>query len=163
MLKNKRLAYDGRGNVVVPTEADAMKCFEKLGGIELYAEEWISFTKELAVMIVRTGSEVVCYPVVETIQRDNICHMVRAPALISDHARGLALDLACCAVGSLQSKGIFGVELFLLDDDTVLINEIAPRLAKIIHSIIIMIVIYINVHGCIVLVLCMTLELFRHL
>jgi phosphoribosylaminoimidazole carboxylase len=53
MLKNKKLAYDGRGNAVVKTAADVEAAFAKLGGAELYAEKWASFVKELAVMVVQ--------------------------------------------------------------------------------------------------------------
>jgi phosphoribosylaminoimidazole carboxylase (NCAIR synthetase) len=48
---------------------------------DLYAEKWFPFTKELAVMVVRAlDGHVRSYPVVETVQKDNICHTVIAPA-----------------------------------------------------------------------------------
>eukprot|EP01041_Mallomonas_annulata_P000164 gene164-280_t len=127
MLKNKRLAYDGRGNAVVKSEADCIVCYKKLGENDLYAEEMILFVKELAVMVVRTANDVLCYPVVETIQQDNICHLVKAPAHISNTATKNALEVARSAIATLTGKGIFGVELFLLPDDSILLNEIAPR------------------------------------
>ena len=52
MLKNKRLAYDGRGNAVVSDPADVENAFQKLGGKDIYAEKWMQFSKELAVMVV---------------------------------------------------------------------------------------------------------------
>ena len=52
MLKNKRLAYDGRGNAVVNESSQIETAFEKLGGSDIYAERWVKFTKELAVMVV---------------------------------------------------------------------------------------------------------------
>ena len=101
---------------------------ERLGGTDLYAEKWISFVKELAVMVVQTQSgSTMCYPVVETIQKDNICHIVVAPAQITQNCINRALEVAKDAIASLPGAGIYGVELFLLPDDSILLNEIAPR------------------------------------
>ena len=131
MLKARRLAYDGRGNLPVQSAAEAAAAFESLsqGGKQgLYAERWCPFTKELAVMVARSaGGEVASYPTVETIQRDSICHTVHAPAEASQAALASASAIASAAVASLSGGGIFGVELFLLPDGTVLLNEIAPR------------------------------------
>jgi phosphoribosylaminoimidazole carboxylase len=127
VLKNKRLAYDGRGNRIIKSEADIDPSFEALGKKDIYAEKWVPFVKELAVMVVRSTEGIHCFPVVETVQKDSICNLVLAPAQISEHARSTALSLATTAVGSLSGLGVFGVEMFLLPDDSVLLNEIAPR------------------------------------
>jgi phosphoribosylaminoimidazole carboxylase len=128
MLKNKKLAYDGKGNAIVKSEEELSTAFEKLGGFELYAEKWVLFVKELAVMVVQTQSGTTqCYPVVETIQKDNICHIVIAPAQISQNSINEALNVAKSAISCMPGAGIYGVELFLLPDDTILLNEIAPR------------------------------------
>jgi phosphoribosylaminoimidazole carboxylase len=127
MMKNKRLAYDGRGNAVVRSADDVSIKFSLLGSNEIYAERFIPFVKELAVMIVRTKDGILSYPVVETIQLNNICHIVTAPAQVSSVALQAAERLARRAISSLDGYGIYGVEMFLLNDDTVLLNEIAPR------------------------------------
>ena len=127
ILKKRRLAYDGNGNFVVNSEEQITEGCNKLGGSELYAERWVSYTKEIAMMIVKSENGVVAYPVVETIQDNNICHIVIAPAQISRAAEEEANYIACNAVSSLSGYGIFGVELFLLIDDSILLNEIAPR------------------------------------
>jgi len=64
---------------------------------------------------------------VETVQQNNICHIVTAPAQISSVALQAAEQLGRCAISGLDGYGIYGVEMFLLNDDTVLLNEIAPR------------------------------------
>jgi len=71
--------------------------------------------------------DVRAYPVVETVQQNHICHVVRAPATIPESVREHAARLAVQAVESLEGVGVFGVELFLLADDRVLLNETAPR------------------------------------
>jgi phosphoribosylaminoimidazole carboxylase len=130
MLKSKRLAYDGRGNFVVHDAAEHELAVAKLGGYErgLYAEKWQSFSKELAVMVVRsTNGEVKLYPVTETIQKDSICYITETPAQITTAQRIAAENLALQAVASLDGAGVFGVEMFLLPDGSVLLNEVAPR------------------------------------
>ena len=135
MLKNRRMAYDGKGNAVVSSEEEIVDAFRKLGctvdnsqsAFDVYAERWAAFSKELAVMIVRTGSGVVSYPVVETVQKDNICHVVMAPAQIAASSLQEACEVAKLAISSFDGIGIYGVELFLLSDGSIKLNEIAPR------------------------------------
>ncbi|KAJ2678076.1 phosphoribosylaminoimidazole carboxylase ade2, partial [Coemansia sp. RSA 1285] len=131
VLKCRLGAYDGRGNYVVKGEDDLEVGFQRLGAQMLYAEKFVPFSKELAVMVVRRPSgQVATYPVVETVQRDNICELVFAPAQIDGQVRELAMDVATNTISCLPegSAGIFGVEMFLHEDgQTVLVNEIAPR------------------------------------
>jgi len=94
MLKSRTLAYDGRGNHVVKSAEEATSSLEALGAgpnidsssrRTLYAEKWIPFDKEIAVMVVRgKNGEVRSYPPVETVHRDSICHLVFAPLRAED-------------------------------------------------------------------------------
>jgi phosphoribosylaminoimidazole carboxylase len=128
LVKSRRLAYDGRGNVVITDLENLEKALEALPTQDLYAEQWVPFEKELAVMVARgLDGTVIDYPVVETIQRDNICHTVIAPAQISEAAHSAAREIARQTVSALDGAGVFGVELFLLPDGQVLLNEVAPR------------------------------------
>jgi 5-(carboxyamino)imidazole ribonucleotide synthase len=91
-------------------------------------EAWAPFVRELAVMVARgRGGEVVVYPVAETVQREHICHVVRAPAQVAPEVAAQAAEIARRAVEAIGGIGVFGVELFELGDGTVLYNEIAPR------------------------------------
>ncbi|KAJ1913872.1 phosphoribosylaminoimidazole carboxylase ade2 [Tieghemiomyces parasiticus] len=135
MLKAKKMAYDGRGNAVVRSEADIAQAWQSLCSAtanatasQLYVEQWVPFAKELAVMVVRgRDGAVKSYPVVETVQRDNICHLVLAPAQIDGTLAARAKKIAETAIISLDGAGVFGVEMFLMEDGGLLLNEIAPR------------------------------------
>lgn len=128
MLKSRRDAYDGRGNFVVKNAATIPEALATLSNRTLYGEKWAPFTKELAVMVVRsTSGEVFAYPTVETVHKNNICHLVFAPAQVPVHVQNAAQTLAKQAVASFKGAGIFGVEMFLLPSNELLINEIAPR------------------------------------
>ncbi|KAJ3856082.1 ATP-grasp domain-containing protein [Lentinula lateritia] len=138
MLKSRTMAYDGRGNYILrsldsESIAIAIK-FLGSGSRKLYAEKWVPFVKELAVMVVRGLDETVAsYPAVETIHRDNICHLVWAPFRLSDIDQDPALPTKAERVAreavekAFKGAGVFGVEMFLLNNGEILINEIAPR------------------------------------
>ncbi|KAG4301680.1 hypothetical protein PCK1_002165 [Pneumocystis canis] len=128
MLKTRTMAYDGRGNFRV----DSLELYNFLPpsfeNASLYAERWISFIKELAVIVVRNEEGVIgSYPVVETIQFDNICRFVYAPARVSFNVFENAKRAAEKAVECFSGAGVFGVEMFLTSNDDIIINEIAPR------------------------------------
>jgi phosphoribosylaminoimidazole carboxylase len=128
MLKSKTEAYDGRGNFVVKSEADIDAAIKALGNRPLYAERWADFRLELAVMVVKTKDGVLTFPTVETVHEDSICKLTYAPPRnVSESTAQRAQDLAKKAIGAFEGKGVFGVEMFLLKDDSLLINEIAPR------------------------------------
>ncbi|KAF2152608.1 phosphoribosylaminoimidazole carboxylase [Myriangium duriaei CBS 260.36] len=128
MLKSRTDAYDGRGNFPVKSAEDIPAALEALGKRPLYAEKWADFKMELAVMAVKTKDDVLAYPVVETVHEDSICKLVYAPARgVSSEVQQKAQELAKKAVSCFWGKGVFGVEMFLLSDDSLLINEIAPR------------------------------------
>lgn len=129
MLKSRRDAYDGRGNYPVKTKTDFRPALEALAkNRHLYAEKWANFKMELAVMVVKTADQVLSFPTVETIHEDSICKLTYAPARgVSPEVNKHAQELAKQAVACFGGKGVFGVEMFLLMDGTLLINEIAPR------------------------------------
>lgn len=129
-LKGRRDSYDGYGNATVRDSGDIATAFARLGHPErgLYVERWAPFTRELAVMVARgRDGEVAVYPVVETVQRDHICHIVRAPAPGAAAVIERAASIARRAVEAIDGVGVFGVELFELPDGGILFNEIAPR------------------------------------
>lgn len=128
LLKSRTLAYDGRGNYVVKSKDSVKEALQVLHDRPLYAEKFAPFTKELAVMVVRSiDGEVFSYPTVETIHENNICHLVYAPARVPDSIQLKAKILAQNAVKTFPGAGIFGVEMFLLPNGELLVNEIAPR------------------------------------
>ncbi|CAJ1899888.1 unnamed protein product [Cylindrotheca closterium] len=141
MLKSRKGGYDGRGNAVLKTseDADIEAALASLGckdtsapDLGVYAEGWIDFDCEVAVMVVRSanGSETSSYPAVNAIQQNSICRVVLAPARnVSLERREICERLAKKAIESLGAKasGVFGVELFVTNDGKVMLNEVAPR------------------------------------
>ncbi|CAB4252040.1 similar to Saccharomyces cerevisiae YOR128C ADE2 Phosphoribosylaminoimidazole carboxylase, catalyzes a step in the 'de novo' purine nucleotide biosynthetic pathway [Maudiozyma barnettii] len=128
VLKSRKFAYDGRGNFIVKSKDDIPAALRSLKDRTLYAEKWAPFVKELAVMIVRTiDGRVFSYPVVETIHQNSICHLCYVPARVPDSIQLKAKLMAENTIKSFPSCGIFGVEMFYLENGEILINEVAPR------------------------------------
>ncbi len=129
ILKSRKMGYDGYGNALVKHKKDFNKAFDKLTHrhSKLLAEEFIDFKMELAIMVARTKKEIKVYPVVETIQKNHICHTVIAPAQINSKIVKLALEIAIESVTAVKGYGIFGIEMFLTSKGKILVNEMAPR------------------------------------
>jgi len=130
VLKTRRNGYDGYGNATIRSAEEVIPAWERLtrGGSPLLVEAWVPFVCELAVMVVRgRDGTTLAYPVVETVQQNHICHVVRVPAPVDANLAARATDLAVAAIQAVDGVGIFGVELFALADGQVLINELAPR------------------------------------
>ena len=126
VLKARSGGYDGRGNALVRDETELSAALEKLGG-NLYAEGFVEFQKELAVVAVRTTlGDIRTYPVVETVHEDHICNIVTMPAPVADEVQKKAEALAHTVLASFEGAGVFAIEMFLAGDE-VLVNEIAPR------------------------------------
>ncbi|MCX7611934.1 MAG: 5-(carboxyamino)imidazole ribonucleotide synthase [Ignavibacterium sp.] len=129
LLKSRKMGYDGYGNATIKNKNQFETAIQKLSSrhAELYAEEFISFQKELAIMVVRTKKEIKTYPVVETIQKNHICHLVIAPAQIEKRLMKQAKEIAIHSVEAVNGYGIFGIEMFLDNGNKILVNEMAPR------------------------------------
>lgn len=128
LIKTRRGGYDGYGNRVVSTKEEVDKALIDFAGKPVYAEAFVPFVKELAVMVVRNlDRQIAAYPVVETIQQNNICHEVMAPAEIEEAVRLQASEIALKVAGQFTGAGAFGIEMFLTDQGKVWLNEIAPR------------------------------------
>lgn len=124
--KAAQFGYDGQGVKVVRTLAD----LDGLPTGECITEEMIDFKNELAVIVARSASgEVRTYPVVEmefhpeANQVEYVLCPARIPAEVAKKANEIALNVS----DKLEHVGILAVEMFLTQDDEILVNEVAPR------------------------------------
>jgi 5-(carboxyamino)imidazole ribonucleotide synthase len=126
VLKAVSGGYDGRGVWVCRTPDEAAQV---LGHpVAVFAEEHVAFDRELAVLAARSPyGQGAVYSVVQTVQRDGICHEVLAPApgLPSGRARD-AQRLALRLAAELDVTGLLAVELFETAGG-LLVNELAMR------------------------------------
>jgi 5-(carboxyamino)imidazole ribonucleotide synthase len=128
LLKSRRDAYDGRGNYKISSLEEIEKAYQYFDGKSLMVEKFVDFKMEVSVIAVRnTKGEIAVYPLVENIHEDNILKMTVAPARVSDDVINDAGEIAKKTMDVLKGAGVFGIEMFIDQDDKILINEIAPR------------------------------------
>ena len=125
VLKARRGGYDGGGVRVLRRLDDAPEGLSDGGWL---VEELVPLALELAVVTARRPSgERVTYPVVETVQRDGICHELVMPARVDPALGDEAVALADQLVSDIGAVGIVAVELFVTTAGRLLLNELALR------------------------------------
>lgn len=132
ICKTARSGYDGKGQWLIREPSDVQR-FERIltsssSRVRWIAEQFVSFVRELSVLVVRSASGETCvYPVVENRHEQGILRDSVVPASISPGDAEAAYELSVRAVAELHGVGIFCIELFQAQDGRLLINEIAPR------------------------------------
>jgi 5-(carboxyamino)imidazole ribonucleotide synthase len=128
LLKSRRDAYDGRGNFKITSSTEIEKAYQHFEGKSLMVEKFVNFKMEVSVIAARnTKGDITTYPLVENIHENNILNITIAPARMSDNVIKDAEDIAKKTMEVLKGAGVFGIEMFIDQDDRILINEIAPR------------------------------------
>ena len=128
LLKARRDAYDGRGNFKITSPDEIEKAYQYFDGKSLMVEKFVNFKMEVSVIAARnTKGDIATYPLVENIHENNILKMTIAPARVSDDVISNAGEIAKKTMEVLKGAGVFGIEMFIDQDDKILINEIAPR------------------------------------
>ena len=131
VLKAVSGGYDGKGVWFCASAAEAATVLATTGlahGIDLIAEEYVPFDRELAVLAARSPHrQGAVYPVVQTIQRHGICREVIAPAPgLAPGRRAQAAELALRLAEELGVIGLLAVEMFETPAG-LLVNELAMR------------------------------------
>ena len=124
--KMRTAGYDGKGVKLVRAQKDLN---ELLPGPSVI-EDLTDIKKELAVIVARnTKGEISCFPTVEMVFNPdvNLVEELICPADISKEIKAEAEKLSLSLAEKLNFEGILAVELFLTQDDELLVNEIAPR------------------------------------
>ncbi|HTQ03533.1 MAG TPA: 5-(carboxyamino)imidazole ribonucleotide synthase [Polyangiaceae bacterium] len=128
VLKTRRFGYDGRGQAVLQTDADAKRAFAELGNVPLLLEGFVAFERELSLIGARSASgEVRFYPLVENHHRAGILRLTLAPAPnVAPERQALAEGYMRALFERLNYVGVLALELFQTGGRLVA-NEMAPR------------------------------------
>ncbi|VXD16584.1 N5-carboxyaminoimidazole ribonucleotide synthase [Planktothrix serta PCC 8927] len=128
VLKACRYGYDGQGTFIIKNPEELSQTWAKFNYPPMLLQKFVPFERELAVIAARSVTgEVVVYPIVETVQKNQVCHRVIVPANINKTLSEQIEAIAKTLLNSLQVIGVFGIELFLTSEGELLVNEIAPR------------------------------------
>ena len=119
------MGYDGKGQHHVSSKNIQKFKNYKFHGYIL--EEVLDFKKEISVLVCCSNKNTIFYPPVENIHKNSILRQTIHPARISDEIKNKALMLATKIASKLKLQGILAIEMFLMKNDELLINELAPR------------------------------------
>ncbi len=128
ILKTARNGYDGKGQVRIKSLEEARYALSELKHQPCVLEKMLPLKAEVSVIVARSAAnEIACFPPAENIHTDGILDISIVPARISpeitERARAMAIQLA----EKLDYIGVIAVEFFVLEDDSLVINEMAPR------------------------------------
>jgi 5-(carboxyamino)imidazole ribonucleotide synthase len=129
ILKTVRMGYDGKGQVRVRTRDDVRAAFDDMDGVTCMLEKMLPLAYEVSVLTARghDGTSVV-YPIAENVHRDGILFTTTVPGPhVSPECARQAQDAARAIVDQLGYVGVLCIEFFVLDDGTLVVNEMAPR------------------------------------
>jgi 5-(carboxyamino)imidazole ribonucleotide synthase len=128
ILKTAGFGYDGKGQVRIDTPDAVDDAYHELSGQEAVLETFIDFNREVSVVAARgLDGGFAHYGVVDNTHRNHILDVTISPADVSPTVYQEAIKITRGVLESLDVVGVMCVEFFLTRDDTLLINEIAPR------------------------------------
>jgi 5-(carboxyamino)imidazole ribonucleotide synthase len=129
ILKTARLGYDGKGQVSVRNAEEVREAHASLGGVACVLEKRLPLKFEVSALIARgaNGTSVV-YPLAQNTHRDGVLSHTIVPApdatpTLVSQAQQAALQIA----DKLGYIGVLCVEFFILEDGSLVANEMAPR------------------------------------
>ncbi|RCS58330.1 5-(carboxyamino)imidazole ribonucleotide synthase [Parvibium lacunae] len=128
ILKASRLGYDGKGQARVLDVTEAKAAFASMGQVPCVLEKRLPLKQEMSVIVARArNGEMVVYPVAENIHRHGILATSLIPAAVSDEMTAQAKQAALTIVKHMNYIGVLCVEFFVLADNSLVVNEMAPR------------------------------------
>ncbi len=127
VLKTTMGGYDGKGQWLVHTDAQAVDAIAAARGRPLIYEAFAAFDKELSIICARNAvGEIVTYPVAENQHERGVLATTIVPARVSAAIAEAVRRSAETIAAGLDIVGAFAIEYFLCGD-RLLVNEIAPR------------------------------------
>lgn len=128
VLKTAGFGYDGHGQLSIGSASGAQNAYESFGNKQCILERLISFDKEISVIGARSVTgDFVAYGPIENRHRDHILDLSFVPSKISRTLAKEAIDITRSIMESLKTVGLLCVEFFVTAEETLLINELAPR------------------------------------
>lgn len=128
ILKSRCSGYDGKGQARIDDTHHPYDSWQSISQVPAVLEAYVPFRAEISVILARgRDGHIRFYPVAENVHRNHILHTTRVPARVPSTIGRRAERLAQTIAEALGYCGVMTVEMFLLQDGTLLVNEIAPR------------------------------------
>jgi len=129
ILKTVRMGYDGKGQVRVKTREELRAAFDSMGGVPCVLEKMLPLAYEISVLAARgADGKSVVYPIAENVHRNGILFTTTVPGPHIEQASADKAQAATLAlIEELGYVGVLCIEFFVLQDGSLVVNEMAPR------------------------------------
>ncbi|MCL4543404.1 MAG: 5-(carboxyamino)imidazole ribonucleotide synthase [Chloroflexi bacterium] len=129
VLKAVLGGYDGRGVWIARDHDEAGQTLSSAGqrGMRVFVEQFLPIERECAGLVCRRPrGDTVAYSIVDTVQKDGICHELAVPSSLPRPLTVQAQRTGTLIAGHLGVVGILAVEFFVANGQ-LWVNEIAAR------------------------------------
>lgn len=129
ILKTTRMGYDGKGQMRVKTRAELAAAWDELKHVPCVLEKMLPLAAECSVIVARGwDGQIVNFPVQRNLHREGILAVTEvfegnAPPALAAQAIAATKSIA----EGLRYVGVLCVEFFILQDGSLVVNEMAPR------------------------------------
>lgn len=129
ILKTARMGYDGKGQVSVKTAADLTAAWDALSQVECVLEKRLPLKFEVSALLARGWDGAIAhYALAQNVHRNGILHTTSVPAPSADEALTVRAQAAAAKIAEAMGYvGVLCVEFFILEDGSLVVNEVAPR------------------------------------
>ena len=126
IIKTRTLGYDGKGQESIKNQNDYSEVFKKIK-LKSIIEKKIPFEFEVSVIIARDlENNIHHYPIGKNIHQNHILKHTYTPTQLSDEQTNKLISYSKRIITELDHIGVLAVEFFVTKD-SILVNEIAPR------------------------------------
>jgi 5-(carboxyamino)imidazole ribonucleotide synthase len=129
ILKTARMGYDGKGQVRVKDVQALRQAWQDLKQVPCVLEKMLPLALECSVIVARgRDGQMVNFPVQRNLHRDGILAVTEVyEGHLPDALQTQAIAAARAIANGLNYVGVLCVEFFVLQDDSMVVNEMAPR------------------------------------
>lgn len=129
VLKSSRLGYDGKGQARVNRRDELDAAWASLGNVPCVLEKLLPLAHEISVIVARgTGGQLVQLPVQQNLHRRGVLAVTQVPSPdVPEPIQRAAQQAAGRLAESMDYVGVLCVEFFVLEDGSLVANEMAPR------------------------------------
>ena len=128
ILKARRSGYDGKGQALLESNADANSAWRKVGMLPSVLEAFVAFEREISIILSRScDGEIAVYDVSENNHDGGILRYSHVPASVSSDIERSAIEFTKRLAEGLDYVGVLALELFVMSDGSLRANEFAPR------------------------------------
>ena len=129
ILKTSRLGYDGKGQIRVKTRAELVAAWDELKRVSCVLEQMLPLAAECSVIVARgADGQMVNFPVQRNLHRAGILAVTEVySGNIAPQLAAQAVEATKSVAAGLNYVGVLCVEFFVLQDGSLVVNEMAPR------------------------------------